>query len=262
MKPLNHKKNWTPQDDEYLGESWGHISLGMIAENLQRTEESIRTRAKVLCLGKSRYAGGIMYSPPQIANMLGKCRTEIYRLIDEGIIKGRKRKLINEKAYQVHVDNLMEFLEKHPDKWDSRKVEEFAFGVEPDWMKEKREKDKKLSNHRKPWTKYEDSQLVWLVREGHSMKEIAEKLGRTVNGVYQRTNRIRKKGILKPAKIQLPWTDEEWQMVLDLEEQGFLDEDIAYEIGRETCHIRDKRRKMREKGLYKGYKQGFSKRVV
>ena len=98
-------------------------------------------------LGPSRYAGGLFFSPPQIAKILGKCVKEIYSLIDDGILKGRRRKLVNKRAYQIHVDNLLNFLEDHPDKWDSRNVPVHVFGIEPDWMKEKRKKDMKVPTH-------------------------------------------------------------------------------------------------------------------
>lgn len=257
MKPERHKRNWTPEDLEYLEESWGYTSLGAMAKSLQRTESAIRRKAQYMNLGSSRYAGGIMYSPPQIAKMLGKCVKETYRLINEGVIIAKRKKLVNERAYQVHIDDLLEFLKNHPDKWDSRNVEEFAFGIEPDWMKEKRKNDMELPQSQKSWNKYEESRLMELVREGYSMKEISEEMGRTVNAVYQRTNRMRRKGALNPVKIQLLWTDAEWNLVLELEKQGLTDKEIAYELGREKAHITDKRRMMRLKGLYKGNKKGF-----
>lgn len=262
MKPLNHKKNWTSKDDGYLEESWGLVSLETITNNLQRTEGSVRKRANMLGLGMSRYAGGLFYSPPQIADLLGKDRGEIYDLISIGIIKGRRRKLVNERAYQVHLDDLMEFLKNHPDKWDSRKVPKYTFGEESDWLKEKRKADKKVKRHRNPWTDAQRTELMSLVRRGKTMKEISKIIGRTVNGVYQETRRLREQGKLSPVKIQLPWTDKEWQMVLDLEKQGYQDKEIAYELGREDYHIRDKRRLMRRKGLYQGYKKGYRKGVI
>lgn len=254
MKPTRHKKKWSQEELEYLEDSWGFVSLDTISKNLQRTKEAIRRKAWDLGLGPSRYADGLIYSPPQIAEILGKCVKDIYKLIDDGILKGRKRKLINERVYQVHIDDLMEFLRDNPDKWDSRKVPPYTFGIEPDWMKEKRRQDMKIPRLNKPWTPEEERRLIFYVNAGYPMKEIAEKLDRTVNGIYKKTHKLRKKGRLEPTKKMNYWTKDEIKKMFELEEQGFTDKEIAYKLGRKSIHVTDKRRMLRKQGLYESYK--------
>lgn len=49
---------------------------------------------------------------------------------------------------------------------------------------------------RKPWTKKDDYRLIRMKKAGKSGKEIAERLGRTVNAVRTRTTQLRKEGKL------------------------------------------------------------------
>lgn len=254
MKPTRHKKKWSQEELEYLEDSWGFVSLDTISKNLQRTKEAIRRKAWDLGLGPSRYADGLIYSPPQIAEILGKCVKDIYKLIDDGILKGRKRKLINERVYQVHIDDLMEFLRDNPDKWDSRKVPPYTFGIEPDWMKEKRIKDMAIPKSYKKWTKDEEWELSYYVNQGYAMKDIASILGRSLNSIYRRTDELRKRGQLKPTKKMNYWTKDEIKKMFELEEQGFTDKEIAYKLGRKSIHVTDKRRMLRKQGLYESYK--------
>lgn len=209
MKLERHGKKWTQEELEYLEDSWGFISLDTIKNNLQRTELAIFNKVYKLGLGRSQYAGGLFYSPTQVAEILGKCAKEIYRLCDEGVIKARRRKLVNERFYQIHVDDLMNFLRDNPDQWDSRNVELYAFGIEPDWMKEKRRQDMKIPRLNKPWTPEEERRLIFYVNAGYPMKEIAEKLDRTVNGIYKKAHKLRKKGRLEPTKKMNYWTKDE-----------------------------------------------------
>ena len=54
--------------------------------------------------------------------------------------------------------------------------------------------------------------------------------------------------------IQIKWTDKEIAMMLELEEQGLTDKEIACELGRDKDHIVCKRQLMRKHGQYQGYK--------
>jgi len=48
MKPSNHYKEWTKQEDDYIRESAkSGISTKEIADKLKRTEDSVRERAHV-----------------------------------------------------------------------------------------------------------------------------------------------------------------------------------------------------------------------
>jgi DNA-binding CsgD family transcriptional regulator len=49
------------------------------------------------------------------------------------------------------------------------------------------------------WTAREDEMLICMVKNGASSAMIAQKLGRTAEGVYQRRRRLRKSGVLPAA---------------------------------------------------------------
>lgn len=49
------------------------------------------------------------------------------------------------------------------------------------------------------WTSREDEMLICMIKNGASSAMIAQKLGRTAEGVYQRRRRLRKSGVLPAA---------------------------------------------------------------
>lgn len=249
---------WTKEEEAFLHENWGVQTLTYIANSLKRKETAIRARAYVLGLGDSKSAGGLYYTPPEVAELIGVNTTTIYNWIDKKILKARRKKLINKLYYQISGENLIEFLRENTDKWDSRNLKEYALGCEPDWLKEKRKKDRGKKIRNKNWTNEEDAKLINYIEIGYSMEEIAKRLNRTKNAIHARSQRLRKQNRLKPTKIMLYWTEEEIEMMLEMEKQGLTDEEIAIELGRERIHIADKRRTMREKGEYKGYKRSAS----
>lgn len=254
MKPQRHKKRWTMEEIEYLEDNWGFVTLETLVRNLQRTESGIFGQVRRLGLGKSQYAGGLFYTPNQLADILRKCHKEIYQLCEIGEIKVRKKRLIKERAYQISLDSILEFLRDNPDKWDSRNVEEYAFGIEPDWMKEKRKKDLEIPKHHRRWTREEENQLIRYANLGYEMKYIADIFGRTIHAIYRRTQELREQGRLKPTKRMKYWDDKEINLMLQLEKEGLEDVEIAKTLNRKAFHITDKRRTLREQGKYEGYK--------
>ena len=53
-KPANaprKKKQWTPEEEAYLSDSWGTKSIKTLAKNLGRSEQSVIVRAQRLGCG-------------------------------------------------------------------------------------------------------------------------------------------------------------------------------------------------------------------
>lgn len=46
-------KRWTLEDETYLMEKWGTLSIQTIAKKLDRTVNAIKVRAAKLCLARS-----------------------------------------------------------------------------------------------------------------------------------------------------------------------------------------------------------------
>ena len=89
-------------------------------------------------------------------------------------------------------EDLLSFLETHPDLWDARRVELYALGGEYDWLKEKRKADSALPARKaKLWTKEEDRQLIFMWRKGDETKsEIGLILGRSESSIEHRLQRL------------------------------------------------------------------------
>lgn len=51
----------------------------------------------------------------------------------------------------------------------------------------------------------------------------------------------------KKKQIHVPWTREEVKLANKMKKDGYLDKEIAWELGREVRHVRDKRYYMEKK---------------
>lgn len=251
MKLKRHKRNWTKRDDEDLKNAWSDFSLETVAERLGRTKDAVTVRAKRLGLG-SAYQNDITAS--EVARMLGiACPKNVIRWKNKGL----KMKHNGTKSpWRIGYDNLINFLKNNQDLWDSRNMELYALGHEPKWLIEKRRTDMSMPGmHKQKWTEREDSLLISYYNMDRSIEDIADVLQRTVRGIGRRISRLKKSGELVMDKINIPWTVQEVDKMLQMEVEGKSDLEIAWELGREEMHIQDKRRKMRANGEYEGLKR-------
>ena len=81
----------------------------------------------------------------------------------------------------------------------------------------------------KPWTKEEEKRLVKYFEEGKTAREVSNKLGRSMETVYQRRYKIRNGLNPRPEK---QWTDKDKEDLEKKFKQGKSDEEIAKYLGR------------------------------
>ncbi len=67
---MGKAKNWTKEEEKYLSDKWGVISVPAIAKNLNRTENAIIVRVQRLGLGAFLESGEYV-SFNQLCNALG-----------------------------------------------------------------------------------------------------------------------------------------------------------------------------------------------
>lgn len=137
------KRTWTPEQIETLKDLWGTTSYRYISKRTCHTETAIRLKAKRLGLGSVKDASDYMCAR-EIARAMG---IDVHTVTDYWIGKlGMKCRRIKSKHKTLWVmvrhDELMKFLEIHQDKWDSRRIEPYALGMEPEWFHKKRLKDR------------------------------------------------------------------------------------------------------------------------
>lgn len=185
-------RKWTPEEFDLLQELWGHRTMPQIAKALNRTPEAVKIKISRLQLGTYESNSEFM-NARQVSYMLG---IDVHTVTDYWIpklgLKCTKRAPTGSRKFTyIKVTDLMRWLQDHQDKWDSRKLELYALGSEPEWLTAKRsgEFGKPILGCHK-WTQREDDRLRMLFRKGLTDKQIAAELGRSEAGVGHRRQRI------------------------------------------------------------------------
>ena len=104
-----------------------------------------------------------------------------------------KKKVIRykRKMYMIKFTDLLQWLEDNQDKWDSRRIELYDLGQEPQWLKEKRKSDTLLPTCRfHKYSPIEDGQIISMFRRGMKIKDIALAMNRSINSVERRISRL------------------------------------------------------------------------
>ena len=141
-------RRWTTDEEELLSDLWGDKPIEYIAKKLNRTESAIINRVHVLGLGSqldNNYEG---LRIQELADIFKIARTAITTSWTALGLKLSFKKRSNNSIYAfVTISDLYEFLENNQNIWDSRLIEKNLFGIEPEWLKEKREFDKDMPDN-------------------------------------------------------------------------------------------------------------------
>ena len=241
---MGQNRNWTKQEEEYLVENWGTISVGTIAKNLNRSENAVVVRKCRLGLGSFLESGDyITWNQLQIA-LFGNNTSSGYKKISW--VRNRDfpihTKRVNNNSFKVvYLDEWWEWAEKNWDLLDFSKFEENLLGEEPQWVKEKRKHDveKAYKYIMTPWTKTEDDKLMFLVAKQKYTYDDLSKILRRTNGAIQR--RLCDLGVKdRPIKVDnhTRWTDDDFYRLGELIKSGYGYDLIAEEIGKSSKSCR------------------------
>lgn len=245
-------KSWTEEEIEYLCDKWGIMDAKNIAKRLCRTENAILAYACRLRLGKRQIAGGRYLSLIEAEEVLKLDYKTIKRSALKKELKATKIRVNKNSYWRVTIEDIWQFVKDNEGRIDSTKIEKGVLGAEPEWMQDRRKKDAAIPRKRnKKWTEEEDRILKMYYKRNYNVEEIAKCMNRSISSIYHRANRV----IGAIRKIDIHWTDEEVELMLELEGKGLTDKEIAYELGRDFTHIADKRRRMRLNGEYEGNKK-------
>ncbi|AXG97787.1 helix-turn-helix domain-containing protein [Clostridium botulinum] len=245
-------RKWTEEEVQYLEDNWGTVSIKYIAKKVNRTENAVILKAKRQGLGGT-YSASECLTANLIANIL---KIDVHTVTDYWIpkcnLKGNKKTLRgNASIYQIKLDDLIKWLKNNKDKWNASKVELYALGIEPEWLKEKRKIDSTAPERRNyKWTKEEENKLISCYKLGLKQKEISKQMNRSVDGIERKINRLKKAGKIPMQKIVVPWTEEENKILFKMDRKGKTDEEIAWELGREWFHVADHRRYLKNENKY------------
>lgn len=259
-------KHWTQEELEFLEQHVGMMMIPTLAKRISeefgndRTTTAVKVKLNKLGITNIRRETGRM-TVHELAVLIRKSPHTIKRWIENGYLTAVKRTVCYKTKYHlISTEDFWEFAETHKDLLNFHKIEPNILLPEPEWVEEERKKDyhARLKSSREQWELSEDNILISMRKAGYSTKEIAERLGRKARGVQRRREKLIKKGLMEPEKINLYWRDEEIETMYELEKKGYTDQEIAYELGREAQHIADKRRCLRIAGKYKGFKDKVS----
>jgi hypothetical protein len=115
-----NRREWTPEEDEFLGDHMGILTARVIAAKLQRSMGSVRSRASHLALSGRLKEG---YNISDLVAVLGAC---------DGTVRGWMRRgllgAIQERAgLRATEDAVVRFLRRYPAEYDLRRVDQVWF---------------------------------------------------------------------------------------------------------------------------------------
>ena len=151
------RRKWTKQEEEKLSRLWGTVSIEVLAKEMKRTVFSLKVKAVRIGLGSmisNDYEKIIISDIIDVMNVSRDRITITWKKLGLNIKKVRVSE--NRTYMYVILDDLWEFLEKNQSQWDSRALEPFSLGLEPDWLPLKREQDRLMPPRQyKEWTSIE-----------------------------------------------------------------------------------------------------------
>lgn len=221
------KKRWTPEEEIYLMEKWGTLSIPTIAKNLNRTVNSIKIRATRLRLGPVLMGGEyVTFNQLMIALTGG---SHLYTYQKESWVKKRgfpihTKKVIESSFKVVYLDEFWEWAKKNRSFIDFSKMEPLALGAEPDWVAQQRKIDStSCANSCKDlWTSQEDQRLAYLLKQHkYTYAEVSRELRRSVGAIQRRCIDLGLKERPVRESTYNPWTDADLQMMAEMIRQGY-----------------------------------------
>jgi DNA-binding CsgD family transcriptional regulator len=185
---------YSQKEINYLEKYWGVKTLSQISKSLGRSKCGIQQKAKRLHLGASTNADEYI-TAHQVSKMLGNdTKTIIYWIQKKGLPARKRIMLYKKQMWMIHQLDLMAWLERNQNVFDSRKIIPFALGSEPEWLHKKRDKDKYLpKNSQRKWKSLESKTLLNMYQSGYRKKELAKIFGRSYESIERKLERLIKK---------------------------------------------------------------------
>lgn len=233
---MGRERNWSQEELNYLEEKWGTISVTALCKRLNRSRNAIMVKVNRLGLN-AFYDSGDYITMHQLIIALGYSHgADTYK--NKSWIINRdfpvKYKRHTEKVVKVvYLKDFWEWAEKNQSFLDFSRFEENVLGIEPEWVSDKRNRDRTHTreNVKIPWTEREDAYLKDLLKAHRfTYPEIAKKLNRTEGAVQRRICDLKLRERPVKADNHILWQEGQLQLVGDLIKQGFSYETIHKQI--------------------------------
>ena len=175
-------RNWTREEERFLEDHWGTMSVNNICRQLRRSRNAIMVRVQRLGL-PPYFESGEYITMHQLIQSLGYSpSSDSYKV--KSWIKNRgfpvaKKRHSQKVVRVVYLEAFWEWAEKNRSFLDFSKMEPLALGEEPLWVAEQRKKDVNAFRlqRKDPWTSEEDGRLIMLLKmHKYGYAELSEML--------------------------------------------------------------------------------------
>ena len=185
------RRRWTEDELFYLSESWGHVSVPRIAENLGRTENAVIIKANRLNFRDFLSCGDYISFNQLVLAVLGRVSNS-YQRISWFLNRGfpvRMKKVRNSSFKIVYLEEFWKWAEENRSFVDFSRFEEGLLGEEPPWVKQQRKFDieTKFLATARLWTETDDQRLLsWLEKGIYTAGELSRILARSCGAIRKR----------------------------------------------------------------------------
>ena len=245
--PLGSRR-WTKEEEDYLEDRWGTVSIPAIAQKLGRTVSAVKIRAGRLGLGAVLMCGEYV-TFHQLVVALGCTGGDGYKITSW--IKNRgfpiHRKKVDQCSFKVvYLHEFWEWAEKNRSFLDFSKMEPLALGKEPPWVAQQRRHDHEAYavQRKDPWTAAEDQQLLMLLgQHKYGYAELSQMLRRSAGAIQRRCKDLGTQ--LRPVKADnhgptAAWTEEDYRILENGIKEGASYTVIGNRIGKSEKAVRGK----------------------
>lgn len=240
---------WSKEQEQYLRDKWGSVSIPTIAKHLGRTVNAVNLKASRLGLGAMLEAGDYI-TVNQLCDHLGVSYSYTVKMWQNQGMPIRLKKVINNSFKVVYINDFWRWAEPNKMTIDFSRLKPGALGPEPDWVTHKRKADFLAAQYKTtPWTTEEDKLLIHLLDQyRYSYRDISIELKRTEGALKRRMGDLNLKQRPVKASNHNSWTDEEVATLVGLYYKGYIAEVMAESITRSASAIKGKIERMVNEG--------------
>jgi hypothetical protein len=237
-------RKWTKEEDAYLSDNWGQVSVPGLCEKLNRSENAIMVRVQRLGLPPFLESGEYITLNQLIQAVTGSDTGYSYKMTswvkNRGLPVHYRRN--NQCTWRVvYIEEFWKWAEENRSFIDFSKMEPLILGEEPDWVAEQRRKDFiSNANYRKdPWTPQEDSRLKeYLKQFKYGYAELSKMLGRSAGAIQRRICDLGLKERPVKADNHKSWEDSDFQTLADMIRAGYSYGAIGEALGKSEKAVR------------------------
>lgn len=234
------RPDWTVEEENYLQDAWGVISIGSIAKKINRSVDAVVVRSQRLGLGAFLDAGD--YIPVnQIFTAMGISGGYVMKTWLASGLPVKYQKVKNCRFKVINLEEFWIWAEKNRQLINWVRLEENILGKEPGWVKEQRRVtyQKKSFYLTLPWSSLDDSRLQKLLKEfKYSYRELSQRLRRTEGAIQRRILDLGLKERPLKADNHIAWTDAEYAQLAEMLKARLPYEFMSEKIGKSVKAIR------------------------